>query len=376
MKILYAVQGTGNGHIRRAAEFIPEFRQHGDVDVLLSGNDVREQPGFDIDYHLKGITYTIGRHGGVDWMKSAGNLGLRRFRRDVRDFPVEKYDLVINDFEPVSAWAARRAGVPCVALSHQAAFLSDRTPRPSSRSTAAEMIFRYFAPCTYYAGMHFRKYDDHIYTPLIRSGVRNLDTSDHGHVTVYLPSCDVMWLFNFFREVKGVRFQVFSSQSRTSFTLGNVELMPLSSNVFLRSLASCHGFITGAGFEAPAEGLFLGKKLLVVPMKNQYEQSCNAAALEKIGVSVEWKIKSDFSARISRWLGQSRAIRENYPDNTQEIVEYVLSRGHSSVPHLPVNASGTTAGTTADNHNEAKTRLPVITRPVTRSEETRQSVSA
>jgi hypothetical protein len=32
-------------------------------------------------------------------------------------------------------------------------------------------------------------------------------------------------------------------------------------------------------FETPAEALFLGKKLLVIPMTGQYEQECNAAAL-------------------------------------------------------------------------------------------------
>jgi len=37
MKILYAIQGTGNGHVSRAREIIPILKKKGDVDILISG---------------------------------------------------------------------------------------------------------------------------------------------------------------------------------------------------------------------------------------------------------------------------------------------------------------------------------------------------
>ena len=37
MKILYAVQSTGNGHIIRANELIKIFKNRAEVDVLISG---------------------------------------------------------------------------------------------------------------------------------------------------------------------------------------------------------------------------------------------------------------------------------------------------------------------------------------------------
>ncbi|RYY68461.1 MAG: glycosyl transferase, partial [Chitinophagaceae bacterium] len=37
MKILYALQATGNGHISRASEILPILETMADVDVLLSG---------------------------------------------------------------------------------------------------------------------------------------------------------------------------------------------------------------------------------------------------------------------------------------------------------------------------------------------------
>ena len=40
--------------------------------------------------------------------------------------------------------------------------------------------------------------------------------------------------------------------------------------------------ICGAGFELAGESLQLGKKLLVKPLKGQFEQLSNALALEKL----------------------------------------------------------------------------------------------
>ena len=49
-------------------------------------------------------------------------------------------------------------------------------------------------------------------------------------------------------------------------------------------MSSSKGVICNAGFVTPSEALYLGKRLLVIPLNGQYEQHCNVAALEKIGV--------------------------------------------------------------------------------------------
>jgi hypothetical protein len=39
MKVLYAIQGTGNGHISRANEIIPILERRVNLDVLVSGKN-------------------------------------------------------------------------------------------------------------------------------------------------------------------------------------------------------------------------------------------------------------------------------------------------------------------------------------------------
>jgi len=121
-----------------------------------------------------------------------------------------------------------------------------------------------------------------------------------------------------------VRWEVFSKHNKTPFVLRNVSVQPISNEKFIRSMASSAGVLCGAGFETPAEALFLGKKLLVIPMKNQYEQHLNAAALEEMGVPVVGSLKSKNDLAIEAWLNSKQTIAVNYPDCTQAIVDNLL----------------------------------------------------
>jgi uncharacterized protein (TIGR00661 family) len=103
-----------------------------------------------------------------------------------------------------------------------------------------------------------------------------------------------------------------------------VLVRPVSGAAFLDSLARSAGVLCGAGFETPAEALYLGKKLLVVPMKNQYEQACNAAALAHMGVPVVKSLKDKCLATMDEWLVNGQPIPVDYPDNTGAILDKLL----------------------------------------------------
>jgi uncharacterized protein (TIGR00661 family) len=107
--------------------------------------------------------------------------------------------------------------------------------------------------------------------------------------------------------------------------VGNVALQPVNNDAFIRSLASCRGILCGAGFETPAEALYLGKKLLVVPMKNQFEQYCNAAALKSMGVPVVKNLKEKHVPTIREWVQSGQPVPVDYPDQTEEIIERVIA---------------------------------------------------
>ena len=71
MKILYAIQGTGNGHLSRARDIIPILPKKGDLDILVSGSQVDVQLPYHVKYMFTGLSFVFGKAGGN---RPLGNL--------------------------------------------------------------------------------------------------------------------------------------------------------------------------------------------------------------------------------------------------------------------------------------------------------------
>ena len=325
-RILYAIQGTGNGHLSRALDVVPLLQARCDqLDVLVSGPPADLPLPFPVKYQAQGMGFVFGKKGGINFVKTFLQFNSATFLHEIRHLPVEGYDLVISDFEPVSSWACKLRNVPCVALSHQSAVVNPAAPRPSSEDVAGRAVLRHYAPSTAQYGFHFEHYAPEISTPVIRRQVRELRPTNEGHYTVYLPAYEEEILVERLRYLsRSVSWQVFSKHSQRPAEYGNVHVQPVSGAAFLDSLARSAGVLCGAGFETPAETLYLGKKLLVMPMKQQYEQQCNAAALEEMGVPVIKSFKDKHLGTVDHWLHQEGTVAVDYPDQTAAIIDQLL----------------------------------------------------
>jgi uncharacterized protein (TIGR00661 family) len=266
MKILFAIQGTGNGHISRAREIVPLLQQYGEVDLLISGTEAEVGLSQPLKYKFHGFSF--------------------------------------------------------VSLSHQCSFVSPNTPRVG-HSTFAELIFKYYSPTTHHIGFHFDRYADFIHTPVIRSEIRAMETKTLDHYSVYLPAYNDKKLTEHLKKTD-VEWHVFSKRQKTAYRDGNVHIIPVNNEGFNTSLANCRGLLTGGGFEGPAEALYLGKKVMMIPMKGQYEQQCNALAASKLGVPVVQEINDGFSTQLEKWLNTPNTISVNFPNETAQIVENMV----------------------------------------------------
>lgn len=325
MKILYAIQGTGNGHIARAEDIIPALKEHGDLDLFVSGAQADIKLSHPVKYKSKGLSFYFGKHGGVDLMKTFKKNSTRDVYREIKKFPVEKYDLVINDFEPISAWACRKRDVPCIALSHQSALLSSKCPQPKAYDPVGDWIIKNYAPANAHVGFHFSCFDKNIFTPVIRQRIRTAKVEDKGHYTVYLPAYDDKKLVPLLGSFPEVKWHVFSKHAKKAYHIGRLSVFPVNNEEFTISMASSSGVLCGAGFETPAEALYLEKKLMVVPMKRQYEQHYNAAALKQMGVPVLKKLKKKHLEKIEQWLDSEGKISVQYSDVAEEAVNKALT---------------------------------------------------
>jgi len=324
MKVLYAIQGTGNGHMTRAQEIIPHLQKRCMVDLLVSGTQSDIHLRYPVKYKLQGLSFAFSKNGGIDFWKTYNEADFFSFQKQVRMLPVEEYDLIINDFEPISAWAARYKNVPCVSLSHQASLLSDRVPKPSKKNIIGSAIIKHYAPANQYFGFHFSKYDKNIFTPIIKREIVTSKPKNNGHYTVYLPSFSSEKLIKVFSQFDTTKWHIFSKDAIKSKKYDNIKIFPISEERFIRSMVTSSGVVCAAGFETPSEALFLGKKLLVIPQKNQIEQYYNATSLKELGVETIKNLKPKNVEKLGNWLINGKPIKIDYADNTERVIDKVF----------------------------------------------------
>lgn len=328
MKILYGVQGTGNGHIARSRVMAAAFVKVGaSVDFLFSGresNNYFSMESFGSFQTRRGLTF-ISHHGKIDLVKTALHAKPLHFLQEIRALDLSAYDLVINDFEPISAWAARRQKIPCIGISHQNSF---RYPVPSAASSLLDkLLVHYFAPCEQYIGLHWHHFNQPLLPPVIDLHSRQLVQAPNGNqlatVLVYLPFEDLAEIIRLLQKLKTQHFVCYHPQQQQAEILGNITLKPLSHQNFLTDLHHCDAVISNAGFELPSEAMMLGKKLLVKPLAGQFEQHSNAQTLVSLGLASQMQhldLKS-----ILHWLDSEPARPVFFPCVATALVDWLMS---------------------------------------------------
>lgn len=324
MKIFYAVQATGNGHISRAMQLLPYLRRYGQVDIFLSGANSQLNLDAPVRYRSNGVCLFYNESGGLDYWKIIKRINPVHVWDEVRELPVEDYDVVINDFESITSMACAYKKVPSVNMGHQASFKSPFVPFPKKKDLVGKLVLQHYAKATQYIGFHFEQYDDFIFTPVIKREVLLAKPVTKDHITVYLSSYGDDVVFEHLSKIKGFRFHVFSKKVKTAVTSGNVTFMPVSDRLFTESMIGSAGVITGAGFETPAEAMHLQKKLMVIPIRGQYEQWCNAAALETLGVKVIEKMDENFSMEFDKWRAEDIQQSIHYDNVAPKAVQHLF----------------------------------------------------
>src|SRR5260221_2888800 len=276
-------------------ELLPHLQKYGPVDIFLSGDNSNLQMDVPVKYRSKGLSLYYNCTGGLDYWQIIKGVHPLRLRQEIRDLPVENYDFVINDFEYITAAACAKKKVASVNFGHQASFQSSHTPRPEKKNATGEWLLKNYARADRYIGLHFKSYDDFIFTPVIKKEILQAEPFDKNYITVYLPSYCEPNLKRDFEPFNDFRFEIFCRETRQPHQSGNILFLPVDKKMFDQSLIYCSGIITGGGFETPAEALHLGKKIMAIPIRGQFEQFCNEAALKVVGVVCLKDTESDFN---------------------------------------------------------------------------------
>jgi uncharacterized protein (TIGR00661 family) len=176
--------------------------------------------------------------------------------------------------------------------------------------------------------MHFQKFDDFVYYPVIRNELRNAAPADKNFTLVYLNSFSDEELINCFTQemFQNRKFVIYSKTSMATLVNGNCEIKPLNNETFTQDIINCSGVLTAGGFQTISEALYLGKKLFVIPLKKQGEQMSNAKILAGMGVKTSTELNA---SEIKTWLENPNTVQIKFEDDLQKIVEAILHAPHT-----------------------------------------------
>ena len=323
MKVLYAIQTTGNGHLSRAIELLPFLKKRFNVAVILSGPPAQISLDIPIEQQYRGLTLYYTKKGAVHWIQTLIRNNIWRFVKEVFSLPVHQYDLVISDFEPVAAWAAKMRRVPCFGVSNQIALWQKGMPTPQRSFRKALRYLQYFAPTQQEYGLFYHKFQSNIFSPIIRDKVQKQIKTVGGGMVVYLPAYDLGHVITYLKKFPLVQWHVFSPAANQTTKIGTIHIHPVDKNHFTRSMAKADGVVTHAGFSTTSEALFLGKPLLVVPIKGQIEQTFNAAYLKSIGVCVFSKFGNNNLTKMTDWITNPKTVPIPFTDDTNALVDQI-----------------------------------------------------
>ncbi|RUO27040.1 glycosyltransferase [Aliidiomarina minuta] len=342
MKILYAIQGTGNGHLTRAYAMAAEFAQREDlkVDYLISGRSpsaLFEMQAFGDFSWRQGLSFAT-RGGRVSLLGTVSKNPWLQFWQDVKELNLSSYDLVVTDFEPVAAWAAKRQGVPCVGLGRQYAFQKHNHQLPINSLQRA--MLKQFAPCDTAIGTHWQEVPE-LVPPLLghalNSAGHGRTAMDIGHFLVYLPFESLAKIKELLAPFNNFRFSIFHPQA-TRMENAHCQYYPPSRQGFAEVFSQVQGVISNAGFETSSEALALGKKLLVKPLSGQFEQYANAHCLAEHDLaSVMFGLDREC---MSMWLRHAIPAQIKWPDIAPQLVNWLADGADEPVRSLSLRLWG------------------------------------
>ena len=329
LKILYGIQCTGNGHLSRSKEIIKYLQDNypdriETIDVCLSGNFSQiDTSELNVKYKFEGLGFNMD-NGQISIYKTLLDLKLWGFIKSIFVPQIKEYDIIISDFEPITCWAGIFRRKKVLGVGNHYKFLSNKKFLKNLSPTYFynKIITKLVAPVNNYIAFEYLKDTEHDFFPIIRKVLRRGNVSHEEFYVCYLSSISSEDQMKFFNLFPNQTFYIFHNDIKEASDFENIRLRPIDRVHFTNKLMRCKGVICHTGFQLTSECLYLGKKLLVVPIKHQIEQIYNTRTLSKFGVisseNLEVPIFDDF-------FQNDYSVKLNYIDEMKSLSERILS---------------------------------------------------
>lgn len=346
-RILYALNGQGRGHTSRVLTLTDVLRRRGHEVRLCCGDpaasrlrelgeNVLEVPAPTEIVRANRVRLAASASHNLPLAVRAPEIVAELAER-VADFGP---DLVVSDFEPFAPRAARRLGVPAIALDHQHILTEARCRVPARLAASAaltrlgttiltprRLFERIVVPSFFFPPLRPGS-RAHLVPPLLRRSVLDAAVSSGEHVLVYLNHPEGSEpLLRTLRAVDAsfVVYNVAPPEGAAAYP--NLTFHEPSPR-FVDDLAASRAVVCTAGFTLISEALWLGKPVLALPNRGFFEQALNALYLRASGRgdAAFGRLRAD---ALARFLDRPPAPAPGGPvgnERAADLVEAALPR--------------------------------------------------
>lgn len=323
MRILYGVMGEGMGHATRSRVAIEHLLERHEVKAIASGGAYRY-----LDAHLPrvrevlGLSFAMGEGQIRRWDTFLQNVRLARsdLPAQMKEFfdALDAWDpeVVVTDFEPLAALYARLRGVPLVAVDNIQVVDRCRHARDITQGSVDDFLLsravvRAMVPqaneylVTTFFDAPLAKQHTTLIPPILRPEIVGARAQRGDHLLVY--SSGEKRLLDKLR-ASGVPCRVYGMRGGVSETVvdGSLTFRPKSNEGFVEDLRTARAVVAGGGFSLMTEAIYLGKPMLAIPLRGQFEQLMNARYLAKLGygacaASISAEVLGSFVERLDEY---------------------------------------------------------------------------
>jgi uncharacterized protein (TIGR00661 family) len=329
MRILYGVNGEGMGHATRSQVVVESLLERHEVHVVASGAAHAYLSGVLPDVEeILGAKFVMEDGEIRRWATVRQNLSdaaegaPQSIRRWIEMTRAWQPDVVVTDFEPLSATYARVARAPLIAVDninmldrcrHDAEILEGhRDDFAIARAVTRSMVpnaVRYIV--TTFFRPPLAKNQTTLVQPILRDAIVAAEPTEGEHLVVYSSGEENAMAA---LRASGVPCRVYGMRGGPAegTTDGNLEFKPRSNEGFVEDLRTARGVVAGGGFSLMSEAVYLGKPMLAMPLFGQFEQTMNSRYLEREGYGVA------ATELLERFLGGLDGYRDRLAEYAQD----------------------------------------------------------
>ena len=312
--ILWGVSGIGNGHSHRQVPLIAHYAKTCRIVIFAYGESYRNFKRLyrgrkNVAIIRIDVPFWAGKRGGLDFLKTARlNAGKDFLTVNCQAFAraerlIGKPDLVVTDYEPMSAQYAYAFGAPLVTFDQQSKYLCGDFPSRLGGQAYRDEVVRlsmFFPAAAARIACSFFKVKRQagspevvIVPPPLKESIISLRRSPKKgtpSILVYVSSArpfvqTTSGVMRVLSSVTNAHFHVFMKNPGKRRLPENVSVYEHGDRRFHKILAECNGIVSTAGHMLLSEAMHLGIPIYAIPLA-VYEQQMNAHVIGSNGFGI------------------------------------------------------------------------------------------